>query len=132
MESVRTWRYGSRLHTVYAVHGWRDGADALLGALPGRAATVGLTVRRGAQRGTVEMAAHVRVTESSAGQLTCTSDELEHRARASRVDLVRLDREQLPGMLATLPLGQGPGRERYVEWVRIPRQGLLSQGDVAR
>ncbi|MFI0982006.1 type VII secretion protein EccE [Streptomyces sp. NPDC021093] len=115
-ESSRMWRGGGLLHTTYLVAGAGAGAGAgsggapegavrLVSALPGRTATVGLTVRRSASRRAVEVSAHVRVSCRDEGELVAVRREWEQAAREARVGLVRLDREQLPGVLATLPLG---------------------------
>jgi hypothetical protein len=48
---------------------------------------------------------HVRITGGSDTELVRVRRTLEQSARAAKVGLVRLDREQLPGVLATLPLG---------------------------
>ena len=51
------------------------------------------------------MTGHVRITGRDDAQLLAARHELERAARGVRVGLVRLDREQVPGVLATLPLG---------------------------
>jgi type VII secretion protein EccE len=99
---------------VYAVGGPRVRAPALLAAPSGRSTTLGLTVRRGALRGSAEVAGHVRVTAADQRELGNVQEELERAARTARVALVRMERAQLPGVLATSPLGgaarRGPGR----------------------
>jgi hypothetical protein len=48
---------------------------------------------------------HVRITGGSDNDLVNVRRSLEAAARSAKVGLVRLDREQVPGVLATLPLG---------------------------
>ncbi|MGW7417645.1 type VII secretion protein EccE [Streptomyces sp. NPDC054863] len=111
-ESSRVWRCGGLLHTAYALAGAAtgrggapEGAVRLLSAPAGRTATFGMTVRRGASRRAVEVTGHVRVSCRDEGELVAVRREWELAAREARVGLVRMDREQLPGVLATLPLG---------------------------
>lgn len=113
-ETARVWRCDDRWHTTYAVGRWPElgrGAAplpklvALLTAAPAYATTFSLTLRRGTHRGALSMAGHVRVTGGSDTELIGVRRTLEQHARTGKVSLVRLDREQLPGALATLPLG---------------------------
>ncbi|MDJ0460981.1 type VII secretion protein EccE [Streptomyces sp. H27-C3] len=113
-ETARVWRCDDRWHTTYAVGRWPElGAGAtplpqlvsLLTAVPAYATTFSLTLRRGAHRGATTMSGHVRVTGGSDTELVGVRGALEQAARTAKVGLVRLDREQLPGVLATLPLG---------------------------
>ncbi|MFF8964818.1 type VII secretion protein EccE [Streptomyces globisporus] len=114
METSRVWRCDDRWHTTYAVDRWPElgrGATplpqlvALLTSVPAYATTFSLTVRRGARQGSASVAGHVRVTAGSDTELIGVRRTLEQAARHAKVGLVRLDREQLPGVLATLPLG---------------------------
>ncbi|MFF9915964.1 type VII secretion protein EccE [Streptomyces globisporus] len=114
METSRVWRCDDRWHTTYAVDRWPElgrGATplpqlvALLTSVPAYATTFSLTVRRGARQGSASVAGHVRVTGGSDTELIGVRGTLEQAARHAKVGLVRLDREQLPGVLATLPLG---------------------------
>ncbi|MGW3329625.1 type VII secretion protein EccE [Streptomyces rubiginosohelvolus] len=114
METSRVWRCDDRWHTTYAVDRWPElgrGATplpqlvALLTSVPAYATTFSLTVRRGALQGSASVAGHVRVTGGSDTELIGVRRTLEQAARHAKVGLVRLDREQLPGVLATLPLG---------------------------
>jgi hypothetical protein len=75
-----------------------------LTAVPALATTFSLTLGRGGHQD-VTVSAHVRVTGRSSNELTAARRDLEQAARQTRTALVRLDREQLPGILATLPLG---------------------------
>ncbi|MFI6288751.1 type VII secretion protein EccE [Streptomyces sp. NPDC051018] len=113
-ETARVWRCDDRWHTTYAVGRWPElgrGAAplpkvvSLLTSAPAYATTFSLTLRRGAHQGAMSMAGHVRVTGGSDTELIGVRRTLELAARTAKVALVRLDREQLPGALATLPLG---------------------------
>ncbi|MEU7108187.1 type VII secretion protein EccE [Streptomyces sp. NPDC046215] len=117
LESSRAWRCDDRWHTTYAVGRWPQlgpGATplpqlaALLTSLPALATTLSLTLGRGGVRGgrhAPTLSAHIRITGRSADELGATGRELERTARAVKAGLVRLDHEQVPGVLATLPLG---------------------------
>ncbi|MGW7093517.1 type VII secretion protein EccE [Streptomyces sp. NPDC054874] len=114
METSRVWRCDDRWHTTYAVDRWPElgrGATplpqlvALLTSVPAYATTFSLTVRRGVRQGSTSVAGHVRVTGGSDTELIGVRRTLEQAARHAKVGLARLDREQLPGVLATLPLG---------------------------
>ncbi|MBT2385226.1 type VII secretion protein EccE [Streptomyces sp. ISL-11] len=117
LESARSWRCDDRWHTTYWVARWPQlgpGATslpqlaALLTSLPALSTTLSLTLGRGGTRDgrhAPTMTAHVRVTGRSADELVTTGRELERAARVVRAGLVRLDHEQVPGVLATLPLG---------------------------
>ncbi|MEU5283191.1 type VII secretion protein EccE [Streptomyces sp. CA-278952] len=114
METSRVWRCDDRWHTTYAVDRWPElgrGATplpqlvALLTSVPAYATTFSLTVRRGVHQGSTSVAGHVRVTGGSDTELIGVRRTLEQAARHAKVGLARLDREQLPGVLATLPLG---------------------------
>ncbi|MFI1934194.1 type VII secretion protein EccE [Streptomyces sp. NPDC020330] len=113
-ETSRVWRCDDRWHTTYAVDRWPElgrGATplpqlvALLTSVPAYATTFSLTVRRGVRQGSTSVAGHVRVTGGSDTELIGVRRTLEQAARHAKVGLARLDREQLPGVLATLPLG---------------------------
>jgi type VII secretion protein EccE len=113
-ETPRVWRCDDRWHTAYAVDRWPElgrGATplprlvSLLTSVPAYATTFSLTVRRGAHQGHVSVHGHVRITGGSDTELVGVRRTLEQAARHAKVGLVRLDREQLPGVLATLPLG---------------------------
>lgn len=57
------------------------------------------------RQGSTRVGGHIRVTGGSDTELVGVRRTLEQAARHAKVGLVRLDREQLPGVLATLPLG---------------------------
>jgi type VII secretion protein EccE len=129
-ETTRAWRCDDRWHTTYWISQWprltpdggatpvggRGGgrgsagpvaAPELVNLLTGSTAlgsTFSLTIRQ-AMRGAVALSGHVRVTARSEHELEQAARELETRARSAGAALVRLDREQVPGLLATLPLG---------------------------
>ncbi|MFJ4504051.1 type VII secretion protein EccE [Streptomyces sp. NPDC088864] len=112
-ESRRAWRCDDRWHTTYGVGrrprpgaGAADaaGAVALLVSEAAPVGTFSLTVSRGTG-GAPAVSGHVRLTACDARELAGAARRLERAARGAGVGLVRLDREQLPGVLATLPLG---------------------------
>lgn len=113
-ETPRVWRCDDRWHTTYAVGRWPElgrGASplpklvSLLTSAPAYATTFSLTLRRGTHQGAMTVGGHVRITGGSDTELVGVRRALEQAARSAKVGLVRLDREQLPGVLATLPLG---------------------------
>ncbi|WP_428951933.1 type VII secretion protein EccE [Streptomyces sp. cg35] len=112
-ESGRSWRCDNRRHTTYWVRRWPQlgsgGATlpqlvAQLTTVPALATTFSLTLAKGDQQD-VTLTGHMRITGRSDSELTTARRDLERAARQVRTGLVRLDREQLPGVLATLPLG---------------------------
>ncbi|MEU9377634.1 type VII secretion protein EccE [Streptomyces sp. NPDC048255] len=112
-ETPRTWRCDDRRHTTYWIGRWPQlgGAGAalpqfvaLLTSLPALATNFSLTMAR-AERHGVTLTGHVRVTGRSDEELVSARRELERTARGVKAGLVRLDREQVPGLLASLPLG---------------------------
>ncbi|MGW4440648.1 type VII secretion protein EccE [Streptomyces sp. NPDC004596] len=112
-ESSRSWRCDNRRHTTYWVRRWPQlggsGGSlaqlvARLTAVPALATTFSLTLARGTQQN-VSITGHLRITGRSNQELTDARRDLERAAREARTGLARLDREQLPGVLATLPLG---------------------------
>ncbi|MFF3820079.1 type VII secretion protein EccE [Streptomyces bluensis] len=113
VESVRTWRVDDRWHTTYWLSRWPqlgNGGVALpelitrFTSLPVLATTFSVTLSKAGNRG-VALAGHIRVTARGDSELGQVGRELERAASAAKVGLVRLDREQVPGALATLPLG---------------------------
>ncbi|MEV6951454.1 type VII secretion protein EccE [Streptomyces sp. NPDC051183] len=112
-ETARVWRCDDRRHTTYWIGRWPQlgGAGAalpqfvaLLTSLPALATNFSLTVAPGGRHG-VTLTGHVRVTGRSDEELVAARRELERTARGVKTGLVRLDREQVPGLLASLPLG---------------------------
>ncbi|MGT2530763.1 type VII secretion protein EccE [Streptomyces nojiriensis] len=112
-ETPRTWRCDDRRHTTYWIARWPllggSGAAlpqfvALLTSLPALATNFSLTMSSAERQG-VTLSGHVRVTGRSDEELVSARRELERTARGVKAGLVRLDREQVPGLLASLPLG---------------------------
>ncbi|MGW0660745.1 type VII secretion protein EccE [Streptodolium elevatio] len=110
-ETRHAWRCDDRWHTTYWISRWPrlspGGTPDLVGALtgtPGLATTFSLTAQQGGG-GSVGLTGHLRVSARSADELDRAAQRLEARARSLRVGLVRLDWEQQPGLVATLPLG---------------------------
>ncbi|WP_344535513.1 type VII secretion protein EccE [Streptomyces albiaxialis] len=113
-ETSRVWRCDDRWHTTYAVSRWPELGGtaaplprlvALLTSAPAFTSTFSLTLGRSTRRGAATVTGHVRLTGRSDTELIAARRHLEHASRAARLGLVRLDREQLPGALASLPLG---------------------------
>lgn len=112
-ETARTWRCDDRLHTTYWISRWPQlGAGGpplpqLIGALtsaPTLASTFSLTISKKRDK-VLALSGHVRLTSRGDNELSEATQYLERAAAAFKTGLVRLDREQLPGVLATLPLG---------------------------
>ncbi|WP_328768286.1 type VII secretion protein EccE [Streptomyces sp. NBC_00286] len=113
-ETGRSWRCDNRRHTTYWIRRWPTlGGErapslpqllALVTAVPALATTFSLTLTRG-ERQEVSMSGHLRVTGRSDDELVAARRALQGAARHTGTGLARLDREQVPGMLATLPLG---------------------------
>jgi type VII secretion protein EccE len=112
-ESSRSWRCDNRRHTTYWIHRWPQlggsgpSLPQLVGhltATPALATTFSITLARGARQD-VSVCGHLRVTGRSDDELVAARHALQDAARQIGVGLTRLDREQLPGVLATLPLG---------------------------
>ncbi|MGX1303651.1 type VII secretion protein EccE [Streptomyces albogriseolus] len=113
-ESGRSWRCDNRRHTTYWIRKWpslggAQGASlhqfvARVTGVHALATTISLTLAPGDRR-EMSLSGHLRVTGRSAEELTGARRALEAVARDAGAALTRLDREQLPGVLATLPLG---------------------------
>jgi type VII secretion protein EccE len=122
-ETARAWRCDDRWHTTYWIGQWPSLAPAggaangrsaagtgaadlvnLLTGTPALGSSFGLTVRQ-ASAGAIALSGHVRVTARGESELEQVARQLETRARSAGAGLVRLDGEQVPGVLATLPLG---------------------------
>ncbi|MFE9664508.1 type VII secretion protein EccE [Streptomyces sp. NPDC005955] len=111
-ESSRSWRCDNGRHTAYWIRRWPPlggtgepltAVVARLTAVPALATTFSLTLDGGGRD--VGVRGHLRVSGRTESELTAARRALEQTAREARVGLARLDREQLPGVLATLPLG---------------------------
>ncbi|KRV51048.1 type VII secretion protein EccE [Wenjunlia vitaminophila] len=111
VETSRTWRCDDRWHTTYWIGRWPQlpagrSPDLvnLLTSVPTLASTFSLIATRGTGHSPA-LTGYVRLTARSDTELVTARRQLERHANGVRVGLVRLDREQLPGLLATLPLG---------------------------
>ncbi|MFJ6076234.1 type VII secretion protein EccE [Streptomyces sp. NPDC093065] len=112
-ESARSWRCDNRRHTTYWIRRWPhlggDQASSLpqfvadVTSVPALATTFSLRLSHVGQE--VSLCGHLRVTGRSDDELVAARRALQDTARRSGTGLARLDREQLPGVLATLPLG---------------------------
>ncbi|AKA08919.1 hypothetical protein SAZ_30690 [Streptomyces noursei ZPM] len=76
----------------------------LLTSTRAMASTFALTATHGSGR-LPAISGYIRLSTRSDNELSDAQTELERRSSSVKVGLVRLDREQLPGLLATLPLG---------------------------
>lgn len=113
-ESGRSWRCDNRRHTTYWIRRWPGAGGgngpslpqfvARVTAVPALATTFSLTLARG-EGPEVSLCGHLRVTGRSDDELVAARRALEDSARQAGAGLARLDREQLPAVLATLPLG---------------------------
>ncbi len=110
-ESRRAWRCDDRWHTSYWVDKLpRLSADttpnlvAAMTSVPTLATALAVTATRGTG-GSVGFSMHVRVAARSEAQLVEAAKTLEQRAAKAGAGLSRLDGEQLPGLIATIPLG---------------------------
>ncbi|GAA2830031.1 type VII secretion protein EccE [Kitasatospora aburaviensis] len=117
-ESNRFWRIDDRWHSTYWVSRWpqlgRPGGSPgrisapdlvnLVTGSPALASTFSLTAGHGTG-GSVAISGHVRVTGRSESEVVQIGRLVEARAQSAGIGLARLDLEQAPGMLATLPLG---------------------------
>lgn len=113
-ESGRSWRCDNRRHTTYWIRRWpgTGGSGGLslpqfvarVTAVPALATTFSLTLAH-AEGQEVSLSGHLRVTGRGDDELVAARRALEDSARQAGAGLARLDREQLPAMLATLPLG---------------------------
>ncbi|GHF74788.1 type VII secretion protein EccE [Streptomyces mashuensis] len=122
-ETARAWRCDDRWHTTYWVSRWPrlgtgTGAGggavalpelaALLTTLPALSTTLSLTLGRGrtvAGRHAPTLTGHIRICGRSADEVHELGRALERAARGAKAGLTRLDHDQVPGVLATLPLG---------------------------
>ncbi|MFC4494147.1 type VII secretion protein EccE [Streptomyces ovatisporus] len=112
-ESVRGWRCDDRWHATYWISRWPQvGPNAvssahlasILTSLRVFTSVFSLTLGRGDGR-SASVAGHVRIVTRSEDDLSTARRELQRTASRAKTGLVPLDREQVPGVLATLPLG---------------------------
>ena len=110
-ETKRHWRCDGSWHTTY----WMDKPPTLssrtspdffasVGSLPALATSVAVNLSRGAGDA-VAFSCFIRIAAGSENQLNESSKQLEQRAGQAGAGLTRLDGEQLPGLVATVPLG---------------------------
>jgi type VII secretion protein EccE len=110
-ETPRGWRCDDRWHVTYWISHWPSltgphGPDLIgvLSGVPALASSFSTALAPDGEGG-FALAAHLRVAARSERGLAEASKLVEARGRQAGVGLVRLDGEQLPGVLATLPLG---------------------------
>ncbi|MFE4517137.1 type VII secretion protein EccE [Kitasatospora sp. NPDC056783] len=117
-EGNRFWRIDDRWHTTYWISRWPqlsrpDGSAGRIAApdlvnlvtgSPALASTFSLTAGHGTG-GSVTVSGHLRVTGRNEDEVGQVGRLVETRAQSAGLGLVRLDLEQAPGVLATLPLG---------------------------
>ncbi|WP_234327294.1 type VII secretion protein EccE [Streptomyces sp. NRRL WC-3742] len=117
-EGNRFWRIDDRWHSTYWISRWPqlgrpNGAPGRIGApdlvnlmtgSPALASTFSLTAGHGTG-GSVTVSGHLRVTGRNEDEIGELGRQVETRAQSAGLGLLRLDLEQAPGMLATLPLG---------------------------
>jgi len=110
-ETKRYWRCDGSWHTTY----WLDKPPTLsartspdffaaVGALPALATSVAVNLSKGTGDA-VAFSCFIRIAAGSENQLGESSKQLEARAGQAGAGLTRLDGEQLPGLVATVPLG---------------------------
>ncbi len=117
-ESRKFWRIDDRWHATYWISKWpqlsRPGGTPgriaapdlvnLVTSTPALASTFSLTASRGTGD-SVAISGHVRITGRSESEIAQVGRLVESRAQSTGIGLTRLDLEQAPGLLATLPLG---------------------------
>ncbi|MFD7918538.1 type VII secretion protein EccE [Streptomyces sp. NPDC059740] len=112
-ETIRAMRCDDRWHSTYWISKWPQlgnggaplgGITQMLTSTPAMASTFSLTATHSGGRNPA-ITGYVRVSTRSENELNAAHAELSRRSGGLKLDLVRLDREQLPGLLATLPLG---------------------------
>jgi type VII secretion protein EccE len=119
-ETRRAWRCDDRWHTTYWLSRWpslsmpggpgKVSAPAMVNLLTSGSAlasTFSLEVREVpvGEPDSAAISGYVRLTARSESELSQLSKQLEGRAHSAGAGLSRLDLEQVPGVLATLPLG---------------------------
>lgn len=110
-ETRRYWRCDGGWHTTY----WLDKPPTLsdrtspdffaaVGSLPALSTSVAVNLSKGTGDA-VAFSCFVRIAAGSENQLTEAGKQLEQKAGQAGAGLTRLDGEQLPGLVATVPLG---------------------------
>ncbi|WP_031521659.1 type VII secretion protein EccE [Streptomyces sp. NRRL F-5123] len=106
VEHSRAWHCDGLRHATYGL-GNAPAATRAVAALTSAPATVcsfALTLARG-PGGAPVVGGYLRITADGDRALATACGEFEAAAHRDEVELARLDHEQLPGLLATLPLG---------------------------
>jgi ESX secretion system protein EccE len=112
-ESVRGWRCDDRWHSTFWISRWPQvgpGAvsaahlASILTSLRVFTSVYSLTLGHGDGRN-ASISGYVRIVARGENDLTDARRDLQRTASRAKTGLVPLDREQVPGVLATLPLG---------------------------
>jgi hypothetical protein len=105
VEHRDAWHCDGLRHTTFALDDLTAAvrAAAVLPPVPA-AWSLALTLARGSG-GTRLAGGYVRVTAAGARELAVACGEWEAAARGQGVEAARLEHEQVPGVLATVPLG---------------------------
>jgi type VII secretion protein EccE len=112
-ESVRGWRCDDRWHSTFWISRWPQvgpGAvsaahlASILTSLRVFTSVYSLTLGPGDGR-SASISGYVRIVARGENELTAARRDLQRTATRAKTGLVPLDREQVPGVLATLPLG---------------------------
>ena len=110
-ETRRYWRCDGSWHTTYwldkpPTFSDRTSAEffATVGSLPALATSVAVNLAKGTGD-SIGFSCFIRIAAGSEQQLTESGKVLEQRAGQAGAGLTRLDGEQLPGLVATVPLG---------------------------
>jgi type VII secretion protein EccE len=112
-ESWRGWTCDGVAHVSGWLRSWpRAGIPSLsrlldaMAGLPVRSATASLGLTWTPEH-TVRATTYVRVSADDPKAARTAFRQLTKQSRSARISVVRLDGEQLPGVLATIPLGGG-------------------------
>ncbi|MFI0722444.1 type VII secretion protein EccE [Streptomyces sp. NPDC021224] len=105
-EQSRAWHCDGRRHTTYALGNAPAATRAVtaLTSVPATACTFALALARG-PGGARTVCGFLRLTTDTDAELMAACDALESTADRHGVEPARLDHEQVPGLLATMPLG---------------------------
>ena len=114
----RSCQSGTRQHVTYWLQRWpAAGLDFLqqaLAAVPALSVTTAVVIVRAAD-GRIGLTATIRVTAGPGGHGRTLGRDVTRAAASCGARLVRMDGEHASGVLATLPLGRGPGG-RWLGW----------------
>ena len=112
-ESVRGWRCDDRWHSTFWISRWPQvgpGAvsaahlASILTSLRVFTSVYSLTLGHGDGHH-ASISGYVRIVARGENDLTAARRDLQRTASRAKTGLIPLDREQVPGVLATLPLG---------------------------